>query len=59
MKIYNCNFCKHREKGVKCAAYPEGIPREILKISDSKLYYKECKNGIKCIPRIDPAFSKI
>lgn len=26
-----CNRCKHRRKGITCAAFPDGIPLEIIR----------------------------
>lgn len=49
-----CNFCKHKgdydsERGViLCKAFPEGIPRDILRLCEGeKDLSKECNNGIK------------
>lgn len=49
-----CNFCKHRgayisERGViLCKAFPEGIPRDILRLcGGEKDLSQECNNGIK------------
>ena len=46
-----CNTCKHRKpKTVKCAAYPAGIPNNILtsKVDHRKPYIKD--NGIQYEP---------
>lgn len=55
-----CNFCKHRrefnaEKGIiPCDAFPDGIPRNILKLlKEEKDTTKECNNGIKYEPRTE------
>ena len=44
IKIMVCFFCKHYKKGV-CAAFPEGIPEDVL--FDEERDKKECGNGIK------------
>jgi hypothetical protein len=32
-----CNFCRHRFDGIKCTAFPDGIPAEVVgRIDDSQ-----------------------
>lgn len=40
-----CNICKHRRKGVTCAAFPERIPKDILQMhADHRLPYPGDQN---------------
>jgi len=53
-----CEYCKHLQKGVKCKAFPNGIPEEIrLNKHDHKYPYKG-DHGIQFEP-IDSRFANI
>lgn len=40
-----CNLCKHKMKGIKCKAFPNGIPITILR-SGEHFYSVPGDNGI-------------
>lgn len=57
--IFDCVDCKHRKKnesGLYCAAYPNGIPKEITQGIVKPHKMEQCGNGVKFEDKRPPQF---
>ncbi len=45
-----CSYCKHREKGLVCKAFPSGIPRDLMMREEHDTPYPG-DNGIRFEPK--------
>ncbi len=48
--IFDCVDCKHRKKnetGFYCAAFPDGIPNDIIRGTVKPHKMGQCNNGVK------------
>lgn len=54
-KVLLCSYCRHRVPlDVKCTAFPEGIPDNILSAAEGERdLSEECNNGIKFEPKTE------
>lgn len=46
-----CLYCKHKTEGATCAAFPDGIPEDILNQDNDHTEPVEGDNGIQFEPR--------
>ncbi len=59
VNIFDCVACKHRKKneyGLYCAAFPEGIPDDIIHGTVKPHKMEQCGNGIKFEDKRPPEF---
>ena len=42
-----CAYCKHKQRGITCEAFPDGIPDEILMMKNDHLAPVEGDHGIQ------------
>lgn len=57
MTFNNCSLCKRlkvsKDGLIYCEAFPEGIPKEMLELSDMERTKKPCANGVSFESKID------
>ena len=62
MTFNNCSLCERlkvrEDYFIYCEAFPEGIPNEMLYLSDMKRTKKPCANGVLFKSKIDQYIKK-